>query len=231
MAGLTDLKKFKAIQIDKLVKADWNYKENDEELCSKLVENIKRNGQIENILVRLLDTGFYEIVNGNHRYDALKAVGAKVAIAYDLGSISTAEAMRIALETNETRFKTNDAKLASVIKEIASTVSLEELAATIAFSPSELDRLLSLADWDWDQYTDDGGAKPTPKEKPVYTDLEEAIAAEGVKALWAEWKEKVAKVRDTGNAFILAAALTLALRKAGSDDIITTLSMLEDENA
>ena len=50
------------ISIDKLIKADWNYKTEDTAKQEKLKENIKRNGQIENIIIRELDTGFFEVV-------------------------------------------------------------------------------------------------------------------------------------------------------------------------
>ena len=63
---------FIEVPIDKLVKADWNYKTEDDKKQEKLKENIKRNGQIENILIRELDTGYYEVVNGNHRLSVLK---------------------------------------------------------------------------------------------------------------------------------------------------------------
>ena len=63
---------FIEIPTDKLVKADWNYKTEDQEKQEKLKENIKRNGQIENIIIRELETGFFEVVNGNHRLSVLK---------------------------------------------------------------------------------------------------------------------------------------------------------------
>ena len=92
------------IQISKLVKANWNYKEENEKQTDKLLNNFKRNGQIENILIRELDTGFYEVVNGNHRLDVMKILKLKKAHAYNFGKISLAEAQRIAIETNETKF-------------------------------------------------------------------------------------------------------------------------------
>jgi hypothetical protein len=61
---------YKIFPRDILIKADWNYKEEDEFISDKLVNNMKRNGQIENIHVRKLNTGFYEVINGNHRLDA-----------------------------------------------------------------------------------------------------------------------------------------------------------------
>ena len=74
--GIVNEKNFKLIDISKCVKASWNYKEDNQELLDKLIENIKRIGQVENIQVRLLETGFYEVINGNHRLDALIALEA-----------------------------------------------------------------------------------------------------------------------------------------------------------
>ena len=73
------------IDINELVKADWNYKTDDEFKLKKLQENIKRNGQIENIIIRELDTGFFEIVNGNHRYEALLSLKQEKVMCYNLG--------------------------------------------------------------------------------------------------------------------------------------------------
>jgi len=79
------IKNYIEIPIDQLIKADWNYKKEHETTKEKLKENIKRNGQIENIIVRRLDSGFYEVVNGNHRFDAIKDLEIETAICYDLG--------------------------------------------------------------------------------------------------------------------------------------------------
>ena len=63
---------FELMEVSKLIKADWNYKTDDEKKLKDLQENFKRNGQVENIIVRELSKGKYEVVNGNHRLDALK---------------------------------------------------------------------------------------------------------------------------------------------------------------
>lgn len=48
------LENYIELPINKLLKADWNYKVDNEALLEKLKNNLKRNGQIENIIVRLL---------------------------------------------------------------------------------------------------------------------------------------------------------------------------------
>ena len=65
-------KGFIDIEVKQLVKADWNYKQENEIQTENLINNFKRNGQIENIIIRELDSGFFEVVNGNHREDFKK---------------------------------------------------------------------------------------------------------------------------------------------------------------
>jgi ParB-like chromosome segregation protein Spo0J len=143
------IKHYKSLPVSKLVKAEWNYKENDPELLEKLISNIKRNNQLENLIVRKLPTGFYEIVNGNHRYDALVAMGADEAVVYDCGDISDEHAVRIAIETNETTFETDYIKLSNLMKKIAQKFSVDELKITMPFSDKQLDNLMQATSFDW----------------------------------------------------------------------------------
>ncbi len=137
------LDNFKVIPISKLVKADWNYKTDDPVKKEKLKENIKRNGQIENVLVRLLDTGFYEIVNGNHRQDVFVELGFEEVVAFDFGKISLAAAQRIAIETNETKFDSDTDKLAKLLQEIKLEFNEEDLKATMPFDEDEFSEMMS----------------------------------------------------------------------------------------
>ena len=143
---------FIEIPIDKLVKADWNYKTEDPNKQEKLKENIKRNGQIENIIIRELETGFYEVVNGNHRLSVLKALNIEKAYSYNLGKISQAQAIRIAIETNETKFDTDSIALAERVKELTEEFDLKDLINTLPYSETEIDNFSKLTDFDWEQY-------------------------------------------------------------------------------
>jgi DNA modification methylase len=133
-------KGFCEIDISRLVKAGWNYKENNDELSEKLANNIKRNGQIENIIIRELDTGFFEVVNGNHRLDVLDSIGFNKIFCFNLGKISEAQAKRIAIETNETKFSTNEDILSTIMKELS--VEFDDIDLTMPFSEEEMFAML-----------------------------------------------------------------------------------------
>lgn len=191
MAEIVDKTKYKAIEIEKLVKADWNYKDENQEMAAKLAENIKRNGQIENILVRLLDTGFYEVVNGNHRLDALKAIGATKVMCYDLGAITAQQAYRIAIETNETKFNTDIVKLAGLVSEIANGTSMEDLVATMPFTTAEVENFIGMASFSFDKYKEgensESGADASSGSPRI-----SFIASPEVQGAWREWQERCA---------------------------------------
>lgn len=151
---------FKKLPIEVLVKAEWNYKTQDEALQSKLVANIKKNGQIENILVRPLGDGTYEVTNGNHRLDALNTLEYKEVMVYDLGPISEDQAKRIAIETNETKFESDQIALAKIISGLLTT--FEDFATTAPYTTEQLGNFDNLLAFDWDA----ADAAPEDAEEP-----------------------------------------------------------------
>lgn len=150
-----DFSKYKILKLDQLVKAEWNYKKEDHNLTEKLKNNLKRNGQVENIIVRQLETGFYEVVNGNHRYDAMKQLGYQDIIVCDKSPMTLSEAKRVAIESNETRFESDEVELAKVIKDISveEWFDIDSFSQTTPFSKEEVENFINLTDFDWDQYS------------------------------------------------------------------------------
>jgi ParB-like chromosome segregation protein Spo0J len=142
---------YQTIPVKELRKARWNYKDDDEEQLSKLINNMKKNGVIVNLIVREIKSG-YEVVNGNHRLDALNELDIKDAMCYNLGAVTLNVAKRIAIETNETRFDTDQAKLAKLFSDIAKEFSIEELAETMPFSEKELKEYSEMLNFDWDDF-------------------------------------------------------------------------------
>jgi len=147
-------KGFNLIPVKKLVKAGWNYKDEDSEEAAELMDaleaNFKRNGQVENILVRELDTGFYEVINGNHRYDIARRVELKELMCFNFGKISLVEAKRITLETNELNFKADPLKLAAVIGELTDEYDMGELLSSLPFDENEVENFNKLLNFSWE---------------------------------------------------------------------------------
>lgn len=142
--------KYQTVPLDKLIVEGWNYKKEDEKTQKKLESNIKRNGQIENIIVRELEDGTYGIVNGHHRLSALKTLEKKEAMVFNLGKISLNAAKRIAVETNETKFESDNVSLAELLKEIQDDFEIDELAETMPFTDDELQNFSDMLEFDWE---------------------------------------------------------------------------------
>lgn len=134
-----------------LVKAEWNYKEEDSDKSQKLSANIERNGQLETIIIRDKGRGKYEVVNGNHRLDAFKSCDIKEVHAYNLGVVSDATAQRIAIETNETRFATNDLRLAELLQSIQVEFEVPDILSTMPFTEDQLDSYTKLLSFSFEE--------------------------------------------------------------------------------
>lgn len=168
------LKDYIEIPLDLIDKADWNYKEDDAALLKKLVNNFKRNGQVESVIVREMDGGRYEMVNGNHRLDAMRILEFPVVVAYNLGKCSEAAARRVAIETNETKFKSNDMRLSMLINQILGEYGEDELVETMPYTADELADLRRLQEFALENFRSDielveqpqgdSGGLPRPKE-------------------------------------------------------------------
>lgn len=147
---------WKNLQLSSLRKAVWNYKVEDDETMKKLIANIEKNEQIENIIVRPIndECSEYEVVNGNHRLDAMLSLGLETAFCYDIGIVSDAHAKRIAIETNETRFPINPARLSEIVAALADSSGVDDLLKTMPFSKDQIRGMELLSD-----------VKGSPKEK------------------------------------------------------------------
>lgn len=139
----------RTVPLAALVRAEWNYKNEDDFIQEKLSENLRRNGQLETLLVRRLPDGKFEVVNGNHRLTSLRGIGAETALVLDLGDIPEHEAKRLAIELNETRFPSDMTRLARLLSELKTKYEEPELLRTMPYERKEWDRLATYAEWNW----------------------------------------------------------------------------------
>ena len=187
---------YKLMPIKKLVKADWNYKEEEDNKSKKLLNNFKRNGQLENILVRLLDTGYYEVVNGNHRLDVMNTLGYDNVVVMDLGEITQQEAIRKAIETNETKFVSDTIKLAELLGELTEEFGQEEIVNSLPYNEDELNNFANMLNFNWEQFEEDGSLldKGDSFDKEIKLKVTEETYN-----VWIRLKEKLAKLNGYDN--------------------------------
>jgi len=156
--------------------APWNYRKEEPFLQGQLERNLRRNGQVENLIVREKPGGRYEAVNGNHRLPAMAAAGMEIAVCVNLGKVSDEEAKRVSVETNETRFRPDQVRLAEVVAEAAGEFGTEDLSGTMPFTVEEIGDYASLLEFDWTQFGDAWGeslATSVSVTREVYEELVE----------------------------------------------------------
>lgn len=195
---------FQEVKTSALCKAPWNYKDNDDRAMAALGENIKRNGMLENLVVRQLKTGALEIINGNHRYDALQQLGIEEVTVCNVGKVSDAVARRIAVELNETEFPTDKLRLGQVLREITAEFDVEDLMATMPYSDKELDKLMNLEDGPTSR-----GVQKSPSDASEDTVVIKICLDQEQFEAWLIWKQEAGTENDT-----------LALCRAVADAIL-----------
>ena len=178
--------KWQEIELSKLVGAAWNYKKDFEYLEEKLINNIKKNGIIENIIVREIEGDKFEVVNGNHRLKACVKIGLEKIMCCNLGGIKLRVAKRIAVETNETKFPNDKSKLGDILSDLLDGFGLDDIVATTPWSRDEIEKLAKVD-------IDDITASDSNDIPPSSFEVESVIkipADDEALSIWNEWVDQ-----------------------------------------
>ena len=162
------------------IKAVWNYKIDDEDKAEKLTANIKRNGQVQNIIVRNMGNGKFEIANGNHRLDSFLKLKYKDAVCYNLGKVTQAAAERVAIETNEQSFDPDPVKLGQVIEHIMEEFDKDDLLATMPYSDVDFDALIAAGGFNPEEDLPPSEFDPESEETTSKIPVSKVLTAVGI---------------------------------------------------
>jgi hypothetical protein len=190
-----------SIPVHRIVKAPWNYKEEDDARAEQLRAKIEREGAIVNLVVRLLpnqtaDDGgpLFEAVDGNHRIEAYLKAGREEAVCYNKGEITEAHAKRIAVEINEGDFDADPLDLAETLNDIEEEFGREDWMQTSPFTEQEMDNFDDMLDFDWDSVEapeDDEEGAEGEGDDPDHWETVEFLLTENQMNVWEEAKERV----------------------------------------
>ncbi len=143
--GGDGISKIKLSQIE--VKSDQPRKYFNTEALEALADSISLHGVLQPILVRLVESGFYQIIAGERRYRAAKMAGLTEipAIVIEADDLKTAE---IALIENLQREDLNPYEEAQAYVSLMSDFGLtqEELSARVGKSRSAIANIVRLLD-------------------------------------------------------------------------------------
>lgn len=147
--------KWEDINLKELSPAKWNYKSKSKE-TAETVEKIKSSidefGMVQNLIVRELENGKLEVVNGNHRLEILKKAKVKDAHCYNLGKVSLEFAKMVAVSTNELRIEPDVFDLAALINSVQKVYSPEQIKAVTPITGKELEAFQKMLEFNFEQY-------------------------------------------------------------------------------
>lgn len=143
--GITyDVKKVKRVPIAEVRANSWNPKLDDTEEEKKILLSVKENGQRIPIVVRQNDG--YEIIDGEQRFKACKALGFTEVLVYDEGEMNdnAAKALTIWYQQQVPFDKILEAELVNSINN-----------ALLPYTPEELDNMRQIVEFDWEKVVPD----------------------------------------------------------------------------
>lgn len=117
-------------------------------MFAKEKASITKFGFVVPVIVRETTTG-YEIVDGEHRWRAAKALRLPSIPVWNLGAIPDSMAKQLTVALNEIKGDADPALLGSLLSDLLSEESKEDLLEALPFTQESLDRLLGLGGFDW----------------------------------------------------------------------------------
>jgi len=126
----------------------WNPNQQTPRVSAAVQESIERFGFIDPVLVRPHPDGGYEIVDGEHRWDAAKDAGHD-QVAVIVRDLTDDEAKKLTIILNETRGTADVIGLATLLDDLSKSLSPEELILGLPYQPDELSDLIQMAELDW----------------------------------------------------------------------------------
>lgn len=140
------------VDIDKIDPNSWNPNSMPEEHFDMLKREYERIGYVQPVLVRPMTDkeGRYEIVDGEHRWRALRQKGAE-KLHVVIKELDDDEARKTTLNMNDIKGTDNPVELAKVLEDLTEGTAVEDLEEDLLMDKEEIEQhelLLDLPDSD-----------------------------------------------------------------------------------
>lgn len=136
----------------------WNPNAMDPEMYARARESIRHFGFVDPVTVRL-NTGVYEILDGEHRWKVAVEEGLTRIPIMDLGPVDDTTAKQLTIVLNELRGQAEPIKLGLLLRDLLAVEPKEQLLARLPYSGEALDRLTGLPSLQWEGLS----ASPRPQ--------------------------------------------------------------------
>ena len=135
------------LPVGQLVEAPWNPNSMDGAMAGRLRRSIEKFGLVENLVVRRLIDGQYEVIGGNHRLWLLRQMGFSNAPCVVL-ELDDAEARLLAQALNRIEGVDDLGLRAELVRSTLESIPRSEVLAILPETAESLDALTSLDEAD-----------------------------------------------------------------------------------
>src|SRR5918992_4861266 len=129
------------LPLNQLQEAPWNPNQMDAAMLNKLRESIARYGLVENLVVRPLDGGCYEVLSGNQRLQILRELRHS-PVPCVVVALNDAHARLLSQALNRIQGEDNLGLRAEVLREVLNTLPQKEVLSLL---PETIEGLKALA--------------------------------------------------------------------------------------
>ena len=138
--------KIQKVSIDKLVEAKWNYKTDGTSAQLKKLKNaIEFAGSFGVLMVRELDSGMFEVIDGNHRLKVIKELGHKEVAIENFGVIEKSKAFILSKQRNEQWFDDDSHLISKLLNEdVLKDYDEEQISSVTLYAIDDVEFLADL---------------------------------------------------------------------------------------
>lgn len=146
------------VSILSVVPNKWNFNEQDERTFNSLKQSLTRFGKVYPVIVRELKPGYYELIDGEHRWKSFKELNMDLIPIKNLGKVSDAIAVELMTILNKTRGNPNMEKLGLSLSRIVPIMESEGInpGDVLPYDPAMIQKIIDdefpdeLSDEEWD---------------------------------------------------------------------------------
>lgn len=131
------------IRLSELREAPWNPNVMDPGMTEHLRESITQFGLVENLVVRLLQDGTYEVLSGNQRFQIIRDLDYETAPCV-IVELDDAEAMLLGQALNQIQGEDNPGLRAELMRNVLLDLTEEDVLAVLPETVESLRELASL---------------------------------------------------------------------------------------
>ena len=135
------------LRLDLLNEAPWNPNRQDSAMLAKLRESITRYGLVQNLVVRTVGNGTYEVLSGNQRLQVLREEGI-LDVPCVVVEVDDARARLLAQALNRVHGEDDLGLRAELVREVLETLPRDEVLSLLPETDATLQGLMSLGQED-----------------------------------------------------------------------------------